>query len=58
MERDEEITIADVFVMANNEKRAWELLRIKLDEGWEKYRMMCIEEVEQEEKVLGIVINI
>ena len=57
MERDEEIHISDILVMAEDEKRAKKLLEKELKESWENYKIMAIGEVEQNEKVLGVVLT-
>jgi hypothetical protein len=57
MERDEEIHISDILVMAEDEKRAKKLLEKELKESWENYKIMAIGEVEQKEKVLGVVLT-
>jgi hypothetical protein len=59
MERDEEIAITDIYVIAPYDTVAWDILEEKLKkDGWTKYEIVnMIEEKMDEEKVLGVVLS-
>ena len=59
MERDEEIAITDIYVIAPYDTVAWDILEEKLKkDGWTKYEIVnMIEEKLEEEKVLGVVLS-
>ncbi len=58
MERDCEICLSDILIIANTDTEATELLEDKLKEdGWINYDILIIKEVEQKEKVLGVLLS-